>query len=347
MRAKQIIFLFVMLFLVILLVPLMFPSSFPGFNKIIRPLDVSSKIGSLNVAGKPPQVYQIYMNDSTGAWLPLGLSLPIGGSNAQFQGVVGGNKNIGVMAMIYDMNGDCASFNVANQKAYVCSANPGTQLPCNPANANFTLNGVSVTGPISNLCNITFQVASVNYWRRFGNSSVNVTIQDTDLYYNDTTQYWYFNPTIGLEYPFPNEPVLLGSVNGLQWNDGRPVEGDNITNRGNVRLSVSWNASNFTENPPGTDKIPTGVNFCIDRDTTRGGGAYAEQCMSNTLTTQLPYYPTNNIRRCNNDACTSDEDGGTDEAFYLLYWHINVPAVGTGQYNNTIWYDFAANYSFG
>jgi hypothetical protein len=253
--------------------------------------------------------------------------------------------------MIYDINGDCGSFTPASQSAFVCDAIPGTPIACNVQTANFTLAGTKiVAGSPATYCNITFATLPYNYWRRYGNASINVTVVDSDTLYNNTRQYWYYLVSQGLQYPYPYEPaILLGGVTAGQWNYGRPNDvtygvGDNITNTGNIRLNVTWNASNFIENPPGIDVINMdGTNFCIDNDTTIGGHA----CMPFPTTNVVWYQPTGGIRRCNNDQCNADEDGSPNDAYYKYFWHINVPAVSAGQYNNTIQFTGNAYYGAG
>jgi len=330
---KYTIIVFVVAVFVVFLFAVMFPTS---FDQIRKAAELAIKTGQLTIGGKNPRVDQIYIEDKACT------------NSASGPGVLGladSSVNKVIKAYIADDNGNC---NAATATAYVCDPNAGT---CNQATRIWQSGMTFTNSPDGNVhCNFT---VSSNFplwfYYRWGDWKINVTVNDPSSLYNNTVQYWYYNQMSAAEYPYnPTGATIdfgaLPMVGG--WNDGRGgggTTGNYIKNTGNIRVNVTWNSTDFSCTTPGTcgsDQIPitnSPDSFCVDRDTTRGGGAFSQQCMNANELIQSWYIPVApaSLKRCGSSGCATDEDGGTN-AYYLLYWHIYVPNVREGTYQDNI-----------
>jgi len=374
MRAKTVIFSFVILFLVIILIPFLFPTSFPEFYSIVEPL--GSKVGTLQITGQAPQVMEIYLDDGVDdAALtddPFGM---------QVDALACQNKSLTFKAWVQDINGDCQDFDTdldASVTVYLCvppstGAYQGGPIPvCDENNYDYIvdLDVVDVVwGDDNENCNFTSSTVpnwEVPYYDRWENWTVNLTAIDTDALGDDLGKTWHYNPLVAFIYP-PEGPCAersdlnLGGVAPGVWNDGTgcgAVEmewGCWIKNTGNIRLNMTWNATNFTRSGGPADQFigMDGDNFAVDDDNQRGEGVetrddhvFMDAWSVIDPFTPREFYPDyaipadSGLRRCKNFECTIDEQDNTDpnsKANYDIYWHIELPSgLLSGEYNNSI-----------
>jgi len=332
MKAKKVIFSFIILFLVILLIPSLFPSNFQG---LLQPLGVG-KEGVLILGGANPEVKEIYLDDDL-------CPIPGDPSSAPFvPSILPTEANrvpITIKAWIFDINGDC---NLATSvTAYLCTADPApTAHPtCNSGTGDHSpiiMSLVSGEWDGQN-CNYTGGVPSyqVEYWERWGNWSINVTVFDNNDLANDSVGYWYYTPYVLGEYPSPDRGTIdLGAVSAGIWNEGTAQY--KFNNTGNIRINATWNATDFINLTIPADIQIDGTNFCLDRDVSQADGC---DYIHDSEWITIESYPTDGVHRCGIFDCSLDEDGAANDAFYDIYWHINIPAgKPAGLYNNTIEY---------
>jgi len=361
MRAKQVIFSFIILFLVILLIPLFLPSSFLAYNRML--LDVTPT-GVLQITGAAPQVLNIYADDVLCTNIPTqnNIDKPISDNDCTV-------NSVEITAEIYDENGDCEQMDDAGTGdiiAYICIPDlTGSPEYCDQSNANFTLTEDLWTLDVDDglVCNLTANLGW-SFYERWGNWSINVTVQSPspESLYNNSNGTFYRTPHQEFIYP-PDDPVThpcsqgsqvdLGAVNVNEYNNGTGCSGTMagkcfLKNVGNIRLNITWNATNFTlqGGGPGDPDIDVRYdNYAIDKDATHTDGA--EVYMSDDYITQVEF-PTDSdrVERCGGSGgvdCDNDEDGNTyaahtSKARFDVYWHIKVPfGVRGGTYNNQIW----------
>lgn len=351
MPIKSIFFLFVIIICLVLLFSYTFTGGFEFWNIVEMAL---TKTGTLNIAGAVPMVVNIYLNetptflDTCDPYLSSACTIPMNE-----------NKNTTeiINATIYDLNGDCDSVSpVFTVWAYICNNSFDYNGVCN-ANTNNRIYSVQLGSPSkynSLYCNFTATFNGIEYFRRWGNYTINVTVTDTTSNVNNTIRRAYYAQTIGFMYPYVSttgtagSTILLGSINNFdQWSNALGV--NRTKNTGNVRLNLTWNTTNFTCTTPvftiPTNANPSGQNvFAVGNDSTRTNYAY----MSTNQLLPVEFYPPSGMRRCGNYLCTIDEDSkacpGSCWSSYDLYWHINVssgtPQCTAGDYTNSMRIDF-------
>jgi hypothetical protein len=372
MKLKTVFFSFVILFLLMLLTSFLFPTQLPGLYNMFEPL--GSKVGTLSITGQAPQVMAIYMDDGVEE-----KELTDDPYDMAVDGIACNNKSITFKAWIYDINGDCSDFDTdpdASITVYLCAppnSGPyiGGPIPvCDENNKDYEidLDVVDVVwgGPGSNQnCNFTSSTVpnwEVPYYDRWENWTVNVTVIDTDAIGDDLKKTWFYNVLGAFIYPPAGDcserpDMNLGSVTPGAWNDGTGCgvadmeSGCYIKNTGNIRLNMTWNATNFTHTTDSTQFIGMeGDNFAVDDDNQRGEGVETRDTHVFMEAWPEPFVPREfypdygtadaGLRRCDNTACERDEQGNTganNKANYSVYWHVNVPSgLISGQYNNSI-----------
>ena len=324
MSAKSIFLLMLCVILAIFLLV----SMVPGFEGIRRFIELAV-VGKLRVAGVPPQIIAVYLEDNP-------CDEPGGASKPSVNALANSNRAIRFNATVYDINGDCDG----NITFYIC-ANETAVVPTYCNDQYKVDSAITVTDPYAqssdNLyCNYT-AIYNLPYFRRCGNWYVNVTAYDIEGNSNSTVRWWKDNLLSEVWYPYANgvgDVVYMGTVTLGQWNEHM---GQNTTkNVGNTNItSLLWNATNFTS---GANVIPIisfegNTTFAIDDDTDRMNGAgYINENPS--VQTQFPSY---GLYRCENDVCSSTR------AMYDLWWHIYVPsAIPSGIYENKIQFDITS-----
>jgi len=322
------IFLLLCVIIVIFLLIFRF-TGFENIKKIAENLGVA--IGRLTVPGVSPQVITVYLEDNL-------CDEPGGANQPRVSPLENSYRQIRFNATVYDINGDCngtATF-------YICMNE--TAVGPTFCSADYSVQAVNVPGAYAqyggssnNLyCNFT-ATYDLPYFRKCGNWYVNVTAFDVEGHSNSTVRWWKDNLLGAVGYPYSNgiveELVYMGTVILGQWNLGM---GQNWTkNTGNVNItSLVWNATNFTLVPSGAGVIPIipfqgNTTFAVDDDTNiMNGAGYINERPSVQI--QFPSY---GLYRCEDFGCTSSR------AMYRLWWHIYVPSVPSGIYENTIQYD--------
>ncbi len=328
--AKYTIFVFIIAVIVVFSFAIMFPRS---FDQIRQAAELAIKTGQLSIGGRNPRIDQIYISDQGLTFAPQGP-----GILSQYASLI----PIVIKAYIADENGNC---NAASAAAIVCP-NTTSGICWQGATGAITLAMSFTNSPDGNIhCNFTANTYNLPFYQRWGDSRINVTVTDPSPLSNNSVKFWYNNIVGAVDYPYPpNNYIAFGALSNIgAWNNG--TGGQNINNTGNIRVNITWNSTEFSCTTPGScsgDIIPITNNpdsFCVDRDTTGGGGAYNNVCMAANPLTQLWYIPTGqpaSLKRCANAVCNADDDGATNEAFYALYWHIYVPNVREGTYENSI-----------
>ena len=300
--------------------------------------------GRLSIGDTGPSDMKIYIQNEAGDWVEC--PEPPNFANC-YKEINPDNypsvETVPIRAEIYDQNGDCDSgYNV---NAYVCMNQTGS----NVCNENFDdPDGGSPTmtylAKENNWCNYTGTYNTLDYWKKYGTWYINVTAWDNNIpsAVYSITRKWYSTMRGSLVYPYPDgdtSSIYLGDVNLGTWTENR---GENVTrNTGNVRLNISWQATNFTCPlcSPQTDIVIDNSNefFCIDNDANQGNGCVYFDAVP--LTT-IWHFPTDGMRRCGSDTCSQDEDGNTgvaNKGNYTTWYHIWVATGKTsGDYNNTI-----------
>jgi hypothetical protein len=328
MSARSIILLLLCVVLIIFLSSLFIPS----LNMIMRNIELAIS-GILRVAGAAPEVIEIYVsNDPSYSLCDL---VPPG---PQINGLGGSTVNLRFNATIYDLNGDC---NNANVYVYMCKNTTG--LACNSGRADYNSQMILFQRD-TYYCNYTTNIPStlpLDYFERYGNWYVNVTATDAGnpALTNNTVRYWYYNEFTSALYPVGGGGVVdLGTINLDAWSIG----GENTTrNTGNIRLNLTWNATDFDCSTPGTcgsDSIAIdGTNFCTDNDTSRSNGC---GYINTDPSVRIEYFPSGGMRRCGNFVCDMDEDNNVypnSLSNYTLWWHIYATSPkGPGIYTNSI-----------
>lgn len=330
MSVKSVIFLLSCIILIIFLIVLVTP----GFNNIKRFIELEI-VGKLNVPGFNPQIIAVYLENNY-------CDEPGGADPPSVDPAEDNYRSIRFNATVYDINGDCNG----GVTFYICSNE--SAVPPTYCNENYRVDSpISATldaqygGANNNIyCNYS-GTYSLPYFRRCGNWYINVTASDASGLSNSTVRWWKDNLLGAIWYPYANGNiggvVYMGDVALEQWNPGR---GENTTkNVGNINISsLMWNATNFTrQNPPPIAVIPIipmdgNTTFAIDDDHDRmNGTGYINETPSEQI--QFPSYGMN---RCDDWDCTSTR------AKYNLSWHIYVPSVPSGVYENVIQYNYTA-----
>jgi hypothetical protein len=297
-----------------------------GTLELQKLVELATKYGYLQIAGKNPIVEEIYINTSLTTWNRCTLTE----GDCPFECNADGNRTYVINATIYDENGDCdsASFNV---KAYLCQGT-GT---CNSATKIYEV-PLNFSVKFGLRCNYTGNLTGMEYYRRWGSWRINVTAIDPQNLPNNTVRYAYYNPRPSLTYPYPaGDAIVLGTIQNFDvWSNG--LGGNTTKNVGNIRLNVTYNATDFTCTNPVASIPINGQNFAVGNDTTRTNYAL----INDNPLVPVEFFPPEGMRRCGNYACSVDEDGAPNWANYTLYWHINVssgtPYCQAGPYTNSI-----------
>ena len=319
------------IFLFVILLAIGISLLVPGVQKRIVKLATTIG-GSLYIGGIAPQVQAIYVNDQLCPDSPTGPNINC---------VENGYNTITVKATIYDENGDCDS---ATATAYICSSDIGG--PCNSSAADATHTKTMTYQSKSGdglTCNFT-ATYDLYYFERYGDWYINVTAVDPQNYPNSTSKTFYYVEAAFLSYPTDGSSIIdLGAVNMGEWNDGKGAK--YLQNTGNIRLNVTWNASDFVRQGGGSQIPIDGTNFCVDRNTDHTDGC---GYINDNPLIPIEYYPSGGVHRCGDSGCSADEDGGTNDAKYYVYWDINVPTgLLSGTYNNSITVSQYAYYGAG
>jgi len=323
-----------LVFLIIILLAIGSSLLVPEVREAIVDLAV---YGRLTIGDSGPTVEKIYIQDESGVWVEC--PEPPDFFNCYREITPSGTESVNIRAQIYDSNNDCdINYNV---NAWVCMNQTGNTI----CNANYydtdggSLSMSFVAPMINNRCNYSATYTTFDYWKKYGVWYINVSAIDTNIpnQPDSITRRWYSTMRGSLSYPYPGgDSIYLGDVNLGTWTDNR---GENVTrNTGNVRLNISWQSTNFTCPicSPQTNIVIDNTNefYCVDNDANRGNGCRYFDAVP--LTT-VWWYPNNGMRRCGNDPCSTDEDGGLNQANYTLWHHIYVETGKTsGDYNNTL-----------
>ncbi|MDI6826520.1 MAG: hypothetical protein QMD36_05055 [Candidatus Aenigmarchaeota archaeon] len=307
---------------------------FTGTFELYRLIELAVKTGSLYIGGLYPRVERIYMNQTPTNIIECTYTPTV----CSMSGTQGTTRATGIRATIVDENGDCDS---ATVNYYVCQ---GLVATCagNAAYTGALGSPVKYTvGTCTNCyCNFT-GTFNLQYWRRWKNWTINVTVTDPTNRFNQTNRTWYYSQLVSLAYPWTSTgigtAIPLGEVYMGQWNYGGDVTQGNVTrNWGNIRLNVTYNATDFTF---GTNTIDVHANTFAVSNRSGNPFGYPGQYrnMSSSPSIPVEFFPTGGMRRCGNNACSADEDGAPNWANYTLWWEIYVPMglVG-GTYTNSI-----------
>ncbi|MDI6826522.1 MAG: hypothetical protein QMD36_05065 [Candidatus Aenigmarchaeota archaeon] len=317
------------LFLSILVIVIFLFAIVPGLETIRRNVELTVS-GILRVPGVAPEVMEIYVNNSRCEESPPGPTM---------NGLAGSTVSLFFNATLYDQNGDC---NTADVIAYVCKNETG--FPCNAATADASIVMTFYSQFDTYYCNFTTlpSTYSLDYYKRYGYWYVNVTATQPDLA-NSTLRFWNYGMMPAVAYPLGDGMIDLGTISLDVWNYGR---GANTTrNIGNVRLNLTWNATDFTCplcSPPPPNMIEiTGDNFAIANISGNPFDNPANyRYINDNPLTQVEFFPTGGMRRCGIFDCSQDEHGNpypNNLANYTLWWEINTSSPKQpGIYNNSI-----------
>ena len=309
----------------------------PTLNMIISNIELTVS-GILRVTGSPPQVIEIYVNESRCEETPPG---------PQVDGLAGNRVQLRFNATIFNINGNC------NYNTYVYMCKNTTGLPCTSDRYDY-YSHMTLFQRDTYRCNFTDDnTLPLDYFERYGNWYVNVTATDSTnpSFTNNTQRFWKYNIMGVYLYPVSgvggNDVIDIGDITLDSWNTG----GANATrNIGNIRLNMSWNVSDFIctdATCPGPNNVIDidGTNFCMDNDTDRTNGC---GYINTDPTIKIDYYPSGGMRRCGNLACSQDEElrgGDLNLANYTLWWHINTTSPkDPGIYRNGI--DPTSSYNY-
>jgi hypothetical protein len=330
MSAKSLFFLFVIIICLVLLTSYAFIGTFEFY----RLAELAVKGGSLNIQGVAPKVIGIFL--SQGTEYLCSDTVP---GNCPMNGNGGGTRATTVNAIVERLTGDCDSGVTVN--AYVCNF---TVAVCNPQSSpapDYSLtSGWSAVkwGPGNIYCNYT-NTFNLDYFKHYGAWTINVSAV-AGTFRNDTRSRWYYNEFNYLDYPYPGgASVPLGTVNAFAWNFG--VGANTTRNIGNIRLNISYNATDFT-GPGGTIDVHDG-NFTVQNVTGPASpftNVNSYENMSSSDSIEMWFHPSGGMKRCGNSACNQDENGGTypnNLANYTLWWSVYVPSILAGLYQNTIY----------
>lgn len=336
----------IVIFLVIVLLAVGFSFLVPSIrNVFIQTL--STVGGKLMIQGTPPQIVTIYVNISPALIADQPLNDPGVSTSQQLTppgpslAVPNGYLYVLLNVTVYDVNSDCDG---GGATFYICSNTTG--LSTSPyCNENYDTDLRLNTSPAVRSGSNCSYVSSfyLPYWKKWGNWYVNATVKDTTLLPGSAVKYFYDGRTFGINYVYPYGAgtIDLGSISLGGWNDDR---GRNTSrNAGNVRVNLTWSATNFAGGTPPDTIVIDDYNFLLSNGTTtRIIGTYGN--VSGT-SKSFPR-PLGLEYRCFSDACTNDiesdntDNAGADPSNYanLTYnWFINVPlGKSSGTYTNTI-----------
>jgi hypothetical protein len=302
------------------------------------------KSGSLNIQGVPPTIIGIYL--SQGTEYLCSDTVP---ANCPMNGAAGGSQSITVKAVVQRNTGDCDSG--VTMSGYVCNNTLAICHPSSTPGADYQItSGWSMAAKSGIYCNYT-NTFSIDYFKHNGPWTINISAASANGN-NNTRSRWYYTNLTAFSYPYvpavgDGSSVPLGSVTLGLWNFG---VGANISkNQGNMRLSLTWNATNFTS---GANSITVhNYTFCVQNIS---GNPFASTDNYQNMTsppgptadfTPLPFYPSSGVLRCNTTACDKDEFGNTypnNLANDTLWWSIFVPmGQAAGTYMDAIQFNVA------
>jgi len=305
----------------VFIVLLVFPTSFRNFLRVIK---LDTVVGRLHIGNNPPEVIAIYINGTDCAI-----------NSCDFQGLEATNNTIEVKAKVSDIDLQCNETGF-NATAYLCVGNG----PCNAALASHII-PLSLEGTrYDTYCNYT-GIDGIEYWETPGNWTINVTVNDPESSYASLTDPWINGEITGFLFPEGGTVLDFGTLTTNAWNDALPKNGNgNISwNTGNVKLNITWNATNFTNTANPSARIPIDPDrFVIDNDPVRYGGTGS---FEKNLTELVPVeaYPSGGFPVCHSFNCPVDSDSGKQR----IYWHLYIGTVSAGDYENKIeisWYKY-------
>lgn len=334
MTAKSVFFLFVIIICVVLLASYAFTGDFKFWEAIN--LAITPKTGVLQVGGTYPRVERVFMNQTPTAYectyIPYACTMDSFSSTT---------RPTRINATIEDDNGDCEGTTVTY---WIC---PGLVPVCENANDIYTGSLISpskytIGSCVNCYCNFT-NTFNLQFWQKWGNYTINITVRDATqtTWYNYTNRTWYYNPSPSLDYPVGGSTIVLGSITTLgQWYFGM---GANATrNTGNIRLNLTFNATNFTRAGGGIINVHDN-NFTVQNIS---GNPFSPATINNYKNmsandwTIVEFFPTNGMYRCGSDTCDQDQYGRMGQlslANYTLWWSVNTPlGIPGGLYTNGI-----------
>lgn len=324
--SKSIFFLFVIAICVIFLISYAFSGSFAFWDAI--GLALTNTAGVLRIGGQYPQVLKIYANASAGgAWAECAI---FSESGCAFECLTDRTNTYRINATIYDANGDCNSF--TNVRAYVCNQTYG-KMDCNQNIDTYEvlLGSPSQFGTGGVYCNYT-GTFGMEYFRRYGSWRINVTVFDTQNYGNSTVRNASYIQQPDLSYPYSlsgsGGTVDFGTVNIFDAFFVDSSKGNTTKNIGNVRLNVTYNASDFGCSGNYITINDNPANFAVANASSMTNPANYKY-INGTQTIPVDFFATGGMRRCGNYLCSQDEIGfGTNGGYanYTIWWPINVPS---------------------
>lgn len=271
---------------------------------------------------------------------PVMASVEIGDHLQAFNYVVtpigGQNASVAIKALVTD--GDCSSEN--NLTAYVCNL---TSAP-SCSNTNFTYSKVLTFYQTvsTSSCYFTFNGSATmpQFWSESGGTRKwNITVVASDNSSRGVTDDNYSNFTYNsledISYPtrlyLGNESITVG---GFSTN----TTATNLTNFGNVNLSLQWNVSNPTRLGGGGTWTIDGTDFQLDDDSAQGSSDTLITFINLTGTLQNSY-PAGGLVVCNADTCNEGYYSQfTRNETLETYFHIKPPTgLPAGTYSATIW----------
>jgi hypothetical protein len=309
-----------------------------GTLELQKLVELTVKTGSLYIGGLYPSVERIYLNQTPTNIIECTYTP----SSCTMSGTQGASTPTGIRAWIKDQNGNCDTWASGSVVAYLCQ---GLVASCHAGNAAYTVtlsSPVKFSTPDCTNCHCNYTGSfNLQYWQRWGDWTINVTATDETNRFNQTNRTWYYAQLVSLAYPWTpsgiGAAIPLGEVYMGQWNFGGDVTQGNVTrNWGNVRLNVTYNATDFAYDG---NTINVHANtFAVSNRTGNPFGYPNEyKNMSSSPSIPVEFFPSGGMRRCGNDACSVDEDGVPNWANYTLWWSIYVPTgLASGTYTNSI-----------
>jgi hypothetical protein len=328
----------IVIFLIIVLLAVSVSLLIPGIRRAIFELGTSLTYGRLTIGNEPPVVEKIFMNSGGTYYECPDLTGANNCVNAPNEENSPSAKAITIYAQIYDPNGDCNSADTVN--IYVCPNTTGSIGVCNAQmhdGSALTVSFLQQSG--DNLrCNFS-TTYNLDYFKRYGLWRINATALGASVY-NSTMKYWINQLAHFYKYPVVGTTggtdLIFGSLNTGQWYYGAAQ--NTSRNTGNTRFNISFRTNNFTS---GANTIIIDAAYSdlyADNDTNAGNGESVQFDAMPVNT--IWWFPNNGVRRCNNAACSQDEDAGArNQANYTIAYHIylnsTAQTIPSGTYNNT------------
>jgi len=326
--AKFIFFVFLVAFLAIIAISITLSGSVEKFIENVR---LALVHGQFQIGAEAPSVVAIYLEHFSPTQDFANCTSTY--TDCWTEPIEASTRNPTIKVMIRDGNGDC---NTASFHVYVAVCKPG--MPCSATNFDTSVELTFDTqGSSPAYCNYSYQGSSLgfDYFETPGDWGIYVNATDgTNWNLNEPyAQRFEYTVLAAFKYPGSGDTVNMGTLSLDMWNNGTGDSGTDPTawNTGNVEQDVMWNASDFMS---GSDILQiTGSNYAIDddKDGTDDTGNL-EQVYINDSRYIPVEFPINNLKVCNNFACSSPSD-----AQFNIYWHIYIPvSQAAGIYSNDI-----------